>query len=79
MCAAIRFVYFFITICIYVYICRIKFVAILHRMTSYLFEFEFPPKFEFPRSQGGAGARTALLVGGVAEAAPSIPALYSGV
>jgi len=48
-------------------------------MTSYLFEFEFPPKFEFPRSQGGAGARTALLVGGVAEAAPSIPALYSGV
>lgn len=44
-----------------------------------IFEFKFPPKFEFARSQGGAGARTALLVGGVAEAAPPIPALYPGV
>ena len=33
----------------------------------------------FARSQGGAGARTALLVGGDREAAPPIPALYSGV
>ena len=44
-----------------------------------IFEFKFPPKLEFCAVAGGAGARTALLVGGVAEAAPPIPALYSGV
>lgn len=37
--------------------CRIKCVVIIEStMTSYLFEFEFPPKFKFPPSQGGAGA-----------------------
>lgn len=53
--------------------------AIFYYMTLYLFEFEFPPKFEFCAVAGGAGARTTLLVGGDREAAPPIPALYSGV
>lgn len=47
-------------------------------VTSYLFEFEFPPKFKLPpRSQGGAGVQlVALVVDGVGEAALGVPARF---
>ena len=76
-CDTIRFVHLFVYYNIYLYICRIKFVR-LRIVTLYL-NSNSRQNLNFARSQGGAGARTALLVGGVAEAAPPIPALYSGV
>lgn len=65
----------FIRLLQYLYTCRIKFV----RIVSLYLNSNSRQNLNFARSQGGAGARTALLVGGVAEAAPPIPALYSGV